>query len=160
MTWNDLEPSTAEYDLIGQRIIERATGWDASQRLRRRIAVGAAAATLAIGGIGAAWVSLANPALRTGFAYCFSDSDPSSTYVGAGTGTDGADSDPVELCEAVWRIGAVGPHATEPPVDGIEYDVPPLTACDRLDGIVAVFPNTGGARDEAFCRSLGLAPHD
>ncbi len=162
----DLEPSLAEYEELGRELVAKAIRHDRVSTIRRRVATGAAVGVLAVGGIGAAWVALADPALRTNAAYCHSEADPSSPFVGVGApgaeAPDGSvlqlDVDPIELCAAVWRIGAVGPHATQPPVDGVTYDVPDLTACLRLDGIVAVFPNEEGRPSEGLCRELGLAP--
>lgn len=161
----DVEPSLQEYEELGRRLVARAIRHERVSTIRRRVAAGAAVGVLAIGGIGAAWVALADAALRTNAAYCHAEADPSSPFVGVGApaaeAPDGSllhrDVDPIELCTAVWRIGAVGPHATQPPVDGVTYDVPDLTACLRLDGIVAVFPDEGRS-DDGLCRELGLAP--
>ncbi|WP_448006011.1 hypothetical protein [Agromyces bauzanensis] len=165
----DLEPSLLEYEELGRELVAKAIRHEHVSTIRRRVATGAAVGVLAVGGIGAAWVALADPALRTNAAYCHSEADPSSSFVGVGApdaeAADGSllqrDADPIELCAAVWRIGGVGPHATEPPVDGVTYDVPDLTACLRLDGIVAVFPNEQSRSRVDLCRELGLAPwHD
>ena len=165
----DLEPSLQEYEELGRRLVANVIRHERVRTIRRRVATGAAAGLLAVGGIGAAWVALADAALRTNAAYCHAEADASSSFVGVGAppaeSPDGSlrqlDVDPIELCSAVWRIGAVGPHATQPPVDGVTYDVPDLTACLRLDGIVAVFPEDGGRSGEELCRALGLAPwHD
>lgn len=165
----DLEPSLVEYEELGRELVAKAIRHDRVSTIRRRVVTGATVGVLAVGGIGAAWVALADAALRTNAAYCHSEADPSSSFVGvgapAGEAVDGSflrrDTDPIELCAAVWRIGGVGPRATTPPVDGVTYDVPDLTACLRLDGIVAVFPNEEGRADDELCRAVGLAPwHD
>lgn len=163
-----IEPTPHEYAQLGKKLVAEAIRQDRVRTIRRRFVAGAAAGVVAIGGIGAAWVALANPALRTNAAYCYSEADTASNYVGAGApageGPDGSqlerDVDPIELCSAVWRIGAVGPDATQPPVDGVFYDVPTLTACLRLDRIVAVFPNENRQENGEFCRELGLAPRE
>lgn len=165
----DLEPSLQEYEELGRGLVAKALRHERASRIRRRTATGAVIGILAVGGIGAAWVALADAALRTNAAYCHAEADPASSFVGVGAppaeSPDGSllqlDVDPIELCSAVWRIGAVGPHATQPPVDGVTYDVPDLIACLRLDGIVAVFPEEEGRSGAELCRSLGLAPwHD
>jgi hypothetical protein len=163
---NGIEPTPQEYAQLGRKLIADAIRQDRVRTIRRRVIAGTAAGVLAVGGMGAAWVALANPALRTNAAYCYSEADTASSFVGAGApageAPDGSllerDVDPIELCSAVWRIGAVGPRATEPPVDGVFYDVPTLTACLRLDGVVAVFPNENHQANSEFCRELGLAP--
>lgn len=162
----DLEPSLQEYEELGRELVQQALRHDRVRAIRRKAVTGAAIGMLAVGGIGAAWVALANPALRANAAYCHAEAHPASDFVGVGApGPERADGtvlpqdvDPIELCAAVWRIGAVGPHATQPPVDGVTYDVPPLAACIRLDGIVAVFPNEERRPDDELCRELGLAP--
>lgn len=162
----ELEPSLREYEELGRELVAKALRHDRVRTIRRRVVTGTAIGVVAVGGIGAAWVALADPALRTNAAYCHAETDPSSSFVGVGApeaeSPDGSrlqrDADPVELCAAVWRIGGVGPHATTPPVDGVTYDVPDLTACLRLDGIVAVFPNEEGRSADELCRRLGLAP--
>ncbi|WP_448811088.1 hypothetical protein [Agromyces bauzanensis] len=164
-----IEPSPEEYADLGRLLVARAIRQDHVTSIRRRIVVGTAGGILLVGAMGAAWVALANPALRTNAAYCHAEADPSSSFVGVGAPAAEAHDgtllqrgvDPIELCAAVWSIGAVGPHATEPPVDGVTYGVPDLTACIRLDGIVAVFPNEERRPGEELCRELGLAPwHD
>lgn len=164
-----IEPSPEEYAELGRLLVARAIKHDHVTTIRRSIVVGTASGLLAVGAMGAAWVALANPALRTNAAYCHAEADASSDFVGVGAPAAEAEDgtllaqgvDPIELCAAVWRIGAVGPHATEPPVDGVTYGVPDLTACIRLDGIVSVFPDEHGRSDDELCRELGLAPwHD
>jgi hypothetical protein len=163
-----IEPTEQEFAALGEALLARAATADRRRTLRRRATVAGAIGLVSLAGMGAAWAALASPLLRDNAAYCYSEPDQNSAFVTAGApaaeAPDGAtvqqQADAIDMCAAVWRIGAVGPHATQPPVDGIEYEIPPLEACVRLDGVTAVFPNEQREAHDPFCRRLGLAPTD
>jgi hypothetical protein len=163
-----IEPTEQEFAALGQTLLARAATEDRRRTLQRRASIAGAIGLVGIVGMGAAWAALANPALRDNAAYCYSEPDQNSAFVTVGApaaeAPDGTihqqEADALDMCAAVWRIGAVGPHATQPPIDGIEYDIPPLEACLRLDGVTAVFPNEQREAHDPFCRRLGLAPTD
>lgn len=163
-----IEPTAQEFAALGQTLLARAANEDRLRTLQRRATIAGAIGLVAIAGMGAAWAALANPVLRDNAAYCYSEPNQNSAFVTVGApaaeAPDGTihqqEADALDMCAAVWRIGAVGPHATQPPIDGIEYDIPPLEACLRLDGVTAVFPNEQREAHDPFCRRLGLAPTD
>ncbi|GAA1061968.1 hypothetical protein [Agromyces bracchium] len=163
-----IEPTEQDYAALERTLLARAAAEDRRRTLQRRVTIIGAIGLVGVAGMGAAWAVLANPVLRDNAAYCYSEPDPNSAFVTAGApaaeAPDGTirlqEADALDMCAAVWRIGAVGPHATQPPVDGIEYEIPPLEACLRLDGVTAVFPNEQREAHEPFCRRLGLAPND
>lgn len=163
-----IEPTEQEFAALGQALLARAATEDRRRTLQRRATIAGAIGLVGMAGMGAAWAALANPVLRDSAAYCYSEPDQNSAFVTVGApdaeAPDGTtrqqEAEAVDMCAAVWRIGAVGPHATQPPVDGIEYEVPTLEACLRLDGVTAVFPNEQREAHDPFCRRLGLAPTD
>lgn len=163
-----IEPTEQEFAALGEALLAHAATADRRRTMRRRATIAGAIGLVGLAGMGAAWAALANPVLRDHAAYCYSEPDQNSAFVTVGApaaeAPDGTtrqqDAGAIDLCAAVWRIGAVGPHATQPPVDGIEYEIPPLEACLRLDGVTAVFPNEQHEAHDPFCRRLGLAPTD
>lgn len=158
------EPSTGEYDALGRRIsaeVDRVARRE--RRTRQAIAIGAA--TAALSAVGAVW--LASSDFQDYGAYCYSGPSTSASYVTISSATEAHGADgrvqpapripALEMCAAAWRIGAVGPHATQPPIEGNEYAVPDLVACLRGDGVTAVFPDVELLGETALCARQGLA---
>jgi len=181
---NPLTPTDDEFERVERRLLETI---DAQQthRMHRHRAVAVVSAVLLVAGGGAtAWVTLATPELRTTSAYCYSAPSTGSAFTQVGSPSDQIapdgtvtpavpNPDPAEAalsnCGAVWAIDFFGggtPIApprndTETSSDSVPaFVVPPLRACLRPDGVLAVFPvpptdpNTDDAA--AFCEALDL----
>lgn len=147
-----IEPSSSNYDAIGLRLHRSIL--DARKRTKSRLI--AAAGISAVGLASLAGLTLAPKDFRVAGAVCFAEADRSSTMV---TVSGDGKSTALEQCGAVWRVGAIGPHADSPPIEGVYYDVPPLRECVRADGVSAVFPMEEVVGD-GFCAGQGMKVPD
>ncbi|UOE43102.1 hypothetical protein [Agromyces larvae] len=167
---NAFEPTARDYDELGRDLMARVGRVTRRARhIRRAVVIGAVGA-ISASVMGAAWVVLANPVMRETAAKCYEAADttaPFITVVG-GEATDGngqpqpTSTDPVEMCAAAWRIGAIGLKSSAPPAGKPNHEVPDLVPCLQNDGVTAVFPARADNTSEELCSWLGLtvAPID
>lgn len=171
-------PTDDDFERLEQRLLHTVDAQQTHRRHRHRAVLAASAVLLVAGGSATAWVTRATPELRTLSAYCYGDASTEAAFTQAGSpdAAVGA-ADPVDValanCASVWNIdfftprsgsaASAGPQA-ESTDDGVlhSYAVPDLLACQRPDGVLAVFPvwsnNPDGDDPDAFCAAVGLQP--
>ena len=171
-------PTDDDFDLLETRLLRTLDAQQTHRRHRHRAVLAASAVLLVAGGSATAWVTRATPELRTLSAYCYAEASTDSAFTQSGSPSAPAGTaDPVEVavanCAAVWNIdfftprsgsaASAGPQA-ESTGDSLlhSYAVPDLLACQRPDGVLAVFPVWANNPDrddpDAFCAGVGLQP--
>jgi hypothetical protein len=127
-------------------------------RKRQQIAaVAAGGLLLAAGvGLGAAKLVTQEPMqidLTTAACYATGDTSQPTYYQDA----DGVGYDVVELCQEMWKRGALGISPRPDPNDmSADYPVPDIAVCIDRDGYYAGFPIWDAESHEALCTRLGL----
>lgn len=174
---NDQHPPTDDdFTRLEERLLRTVDAQQAHRRHRHRAALAASAVLLVAGGSATAWVTRATPELRTLSAYCYADASTDSAFTQAGSpSAPVGTADPVDAavayCAAVWNIDFFTPMSGSaasavPQAESTDtgllhsYAVPDLMACQRPDGVLAVFPawanNPDGDDPDAFCAAVGL----
>lgn len=152
-------PTEAEFSTMRDRLMARTEVWDRRQKKRRSVGIVGAAGLVAVVGMGAAWVALANPQVRETAIYCYESASINAEYatvVDADAARSGevAKQSAIDMCAAAWKAGAVGRETEQDQIG----TTPVLKACTRLDGVTAVFPADPEDPGTDFCRRIGLAP--
>lgn len=140
------EPTEVELDADVDRVVVRARSFaDApTARRRRRLSIGAVVggAIVIVGGsVGvAALLRSGQPTQSAQGIACRAAEDPRADAIVIPPSVD-----PIAACAEQWAAGTVGP--TE--------DVPPLTVCIAVTGVVEVYPG-----DSEVCGRIGLVNAD
>ena len=140
------EPTEAELDADVDRVVVRARSLaDAlNPRRRRRRSIGAVVVgTIVIvgGSVGvAALIRSGQPIQPAQGIACRAAEDPRSDAI-----VIPANADPIAACAEQWANGTLGPTS----------DVPPLTVCIAVTGVVEVYPG-----DSEVCGRIGLVNAD
>lgn len=136
-------------------------------RKRRTIGGGLVVALIVAtgGGTAAAYAYLHPRAVTNkGSARCYTEPTyvRGSTFAGTtiatavGGGSNGTVQDALDVCAALWQIGALrlgSPSVIPPTAKTSSHPVPALVGCTLRDGSAAVFPGPAST-----CNQLGLAP--
>ncbi|WP_353808606.1 hypothetical protein [Agromyces sp. SYSU T00194] len=153
-------PTDQEFAAMRESVVNGVSAWERTRTRHRKVGVVCAVSIAAVATAGAAWAALASPQLRDDAVYCYSEANQSSVFATvvnpeaeSPDGPEELDASAIELCEAAWRAGVVGQPAQSS--EGVQFPVPELQACVRLDGVTAVFPSDDRPEEE-FCRELGL----
>lgn len=140
------EPTAAELDADVDRVVVRARSFaDApTARRRRRLSIGAVVvgAIVIVGGsVGvAALLRSGQPTQPAQGIACRAAEDPRADAIVIPPSVD-----PIAACAEQWAAGTVGPTK----------DVPPLTVCIAVTGVVEVYPG-----DSEVCGRIGLVNAD
>lgn len=140
---------------------------EASRRrhaLRRRFAIWGGVGVLVVGGVATAATAIvqAQRVTNSDIVYCFASphrgADGQFTYAAAtlhdSSTNTGAVSDPISVCQDMWRRGALDKDTDQLSATPKPHAVPAqLQVCVMEDGSPAVVPG----RPEV-CQSAGLAP--
>ena len=171
-------PTDADFGRLEERLLRTVDARQAHRRHRHLAVLAASAVLLVAGGSATAWVTMATPELRSLSAYCYGDASTDSAFTQAGSpsapvGSIDPVDDAVAKCAAVWNVdfftsrsgsaATAGPEAQTSGNDLVHsYPIPDLQACQRPDGVLAVFPvwadNPDGDDPDAFCAAVGLQP--
>ncbi|TFD93984.1 hypothetical protein E3T61_02975 [Cryobacterium lactosi] len=171
-------PTDGDFERLEERLLHTVDAQLAHRRHRHRAVLAASAVLLVAGGSATAWVTRATPELRTMSAYCYADASTDSVFTQTGSPDAQAGiADPVDAamakCAAVWNIDFFTPPSGSAAEAGrrpegaaddllLSYPVPDLQACQRPDGVLAVFPvwadNPDADDPDAFCAAVGLQP--
>lgn len=146
-----------DFRRMQERLVREVERREIRCRTRRKWIVAGAGAVLLAGTTGAVWAAIASPELRNNTATCYQSpslSAPKRLVGDPSPGGEDRESRAIDLCGSLWRGGFLGNGTeTAPPNDGRIRPVPPLFACQQLDGTLAVFPATDA---RATCASMGL----
>lgn len=160
------EMTEARTDAIRDRLLEqvRTESSRRRHRIRRRFAIWGGIGVLVIGGVATAATAIVQSQRVTNsdIVYCFASSergaDGQFTYAAAtlhdSTTDTGSVSDPISVCQDLWRRGALDKNTDQLSATPAPHAVPAqLQVCVMDDGSPAVIPGRPG-----ICQSAGLAP--
>lgn len=137
-----------------------------SKRRKRRVII-AGAATAAAALTGAALVIHATNDQIHYEVTCFESADLNSKTVQVQSAlgvddhghADRTETDPIESCGEVWRMGLLGQPTPPPDTNTANFDIPELVGCTLPNGASGGFPRGESAASVTeFCNELGLAP--